>query len=127
MLRLLMSSVQQKVRFSFRRSVTQFVFADGRCAGGDSPFSVSENVSFGNFDTHRIIRKTVAGKKEVRRNRYKNRFRFTSCFACIYSLFTIRYSLKKAPYTGSFFIILSSWIFDLCLCSSKSSYWNSEW
>ena len=34
---------------------------------------------------------------------------------------------KKAPYTGSFFIILCSWIFDLCLCSSKSSYWNSEW
>ena len=40
-------------------NVTQFVSADGRCAGGDSPFSVSGNVSFGNFDTHITIRKDV--------------------------------------------------------------------
>ena len=32
--------------------VTQFVSADGRYAGGNSPSSVSGKVSFGNFDAH---------------------------------------------------------------------------
>ena len=37
---------------SLQITVTQFVSADGRCAGGNSPSSVSGNTSFGSFDTH---------------------------------------------------------------------------
>ena len=54
-----------------------------------SPSAVTQFVLFQSCKIH------SACKKEVRQNRYKNLFCFTSCFAASihYSLFTIRYSL----------------------------------
>ena len=40
-------------------TVTQFVSADGRCAGGGSPSSVSGNASFGSFDAHKKMRQQI--------------------------------------------------------------------